>query len=1043
VSISSDVFKSYASAYQTPSLVGRKQEVTTIESVACEQSGCQVICITGEGGIGKTKLLYHILGHLVRFVTQPKLVATDLIDLYHTPAHTVEGIMEQITHVLQLDNEQFSGYRAARWRLNELINSPSDNRGEISSQRNVMSQTFLKEYADLNQTHRVVLAFDTAERLVYQKDVTAERLEIARDISPDMFQWLLHDFLPIATNTVMLIAGRPPFLELATDFVKLPYVRYRNIPLLGLSVTEVDDYFVEVLSQAAESPDAEDRELASLLKEWPQEQRQVVFQSLYEEDLDTQERYVRPIILALAIDNLLISGLPLQNLMVSLDTAMKYTNADRAIIRDGLGLSIVNWLHTNRRPADTLILSLGWLSKGAALELLSEVSGIDATSIKNLLPELKRLSFVKVRPQDGRIFLHDEMYAFLVRHSQFRSSARLEKIDVYRKIADYYKGRIDTLKEELGRLNNLLASKEHTELSQGTKVRIDLEQITRVRIELETAMVEDLHYRLVANPEKGFETYFTYAELATTGNTDSLDMQLRAELLNHIQLGKDAESAQVGNVRLKSTLYYAALADAAIRWIKRRVVDHDLSHALELTARLRDQDYDLIEHDGVVAAAELDTWEGITRLYLGEVDKASDLLYRAVEQLQGMEESLGQRRRGVLAQAYNNLGYLSRTRGQTQRAEKYYRYALPLWRALNMEANHADTVKNLAFVTAQLGDLSRARRLGWDALELSQTLGAYDLVVRCLTTLAEIENLAGGHSNAASYGEGALKWAIHFKIRRGEGLAHIALAKHFIFLSMPSPMITHIERRKSLEKALIHSDHAIAIFSELAEPERLMYSYYSKGMALREQARLVGGSDPVHAELSSKSEEYYQKAQKLAQKHDYRSYYLDATLGLAWMYYYDHDSKLHQIVEVLETKIQSEFSSYLITPESYPQVNDDTRIEAFSQLARYHVLRGLMGLDREDLSEAAHHLTLSFEYDKLISTKFIGVDRAVNLVYNRLRSFSSQEIVSLFNAIECQFDELLAQYKDKFKRKEDLFFWQVIESHLGDYETHRQQATHH
>ncbi len=70
--------ETYTSVRATPELVGREKELEQIENAIRDTEHSYIIYITGQGGIGKTRLVKHVLEHPPDDVSL--VTASDLID---------------------------------------------------------------------------------------------------------------------------------------------------------------------------------------------------------------------------------------------------------------------------------------------------------------------------------------------------------------------------------------------------------------------------------------------------------------------------------------------------------------------------------------------------------------------------------------------------------------------------------------------------------------------------------------------------------------------------------------------------------------------------------------------------------------------------------------------------------------------------------------------------------------------------------------------------------------------------------------------------
>jgi hypothetical protein len=158
---------------------------------------------------------------------------------------------------------------------------------------------------------------------------------------------------------------------------------------------------------------------------------------------------------------------------------------------------------------------------------------------------------------------------------------------------------------------------------------------------------------------------------------------------------------------------------------------------------------------------------------------------------------------------------------------------------------------------------------------------------------------------------------------------------------------------------------------------------------------LYRASDP-----GKKREEYagnagsdLEKARDMALENKLWWAYMDASMGLAWMYYYAGATKeLGDVLRNLEQAFQQHFADYLITSGKVP-VEKDTLI--FGQFARLYVLRGMQAMDRFEqsdvqppyshLREAAREFTLALEYNGLVGASHQGYQRSMHNIRSRLK----------------------------------------------------------
>jgi tetratricopeptide (TPR) repeat protein len=689
-----------------------------------------------------------------------------------------------------------------------------------------------------------------------------------------------------------------------------------------------------------------------------------------------------------------------------------------------------------------LLLELGLTTRGMDAELAARLleSGEAAPTpaqedrARLILDRLRRLSFVKPRPEDGRLFLHDEVYDIMYRHYwRGRPSGR-----IYTTIAKYYEDRIKSIQARIAGL--------YQREMQDKEAR-PRDELAARRIELQQALVEDLHYKLRKDLRTGFQAYVVRQNDLITVNDENLNLQLWTELM--ITVGEAARAAtEAGNTarqaEITELLRTHIHPDSAIRHVKLRVVQDCQDDALQIAAQLRNHAADLIQPGGSIVEAELDSWEGLALTYSGNLERASQLLTPdLIERLENFtvkQEDLGWWS-AVLARAYNNLGYLYRVQGEPIAAADVYQKAITLLRYLKMETEQANVLNNLAYVLALQGKMQEAGLKGQDALELRMGLGLSIPVVLSLTTLAQNRVLAGEYLEAEKLANTAIRFSKELQFPRGEGLARLNLIAVYRFLSEPENERSLELRQKLLEEARKQGELALRIFQDTApEAERRARAIYELGITWREIYRVrisqkLNGNDAVLM-----AARYLQEAANEYQNRQLWFNYLDARLGLAWTHYYSKSEKLDDLLAEIVNEIDAVFPNYRITPHFMPSGGANAIVGIYSQLARLYVLHGVYELDRfekavepedraEHLRRAAECFTLTFEYDSLIPGATQGHRRAVNTIYGRLKKLNTREIKALFEGVQRTPGKLMPAGGDPA----GLNFYQSMEELLTPY----------
>lgn len=1003
----------YTGARATPDLVGRDFELAEIYPAIEDTSHSYIIYITSDGGRGKTRLAGHILKHPPE--NARVIMAQGVVDLYHTPARTVDGLLKKIRDAFP---KNFPHYDAKDQELNQRL---AGYGSILPAQYEELRETFFTDWNVLAEQQRIVLALDTVEKLHRQEDLAAKALGLAEDRTV-ILEWLFGQFLSQAQNFVLILAGRPYLenfeteLQAALTDTGRNDIEFKSIALSGFTEDAALAY-LDAVVRTSEQGDENDQHVAAFVRDLPEDSRRVIFQCLRE----TESPVVAPILLALAIDYLAVTG-ALPEFGYSLEEACALTPEQREDIRQKLGADLVAAIMEKRRPADEIIKALGWLRKGGTVELLAAVAQMSQAEVAEMLKKVQDLSFIK-QHDDNRYFLHDEMYDLIQRHALEHVSPQRRE-GIFQAICDYYKTQIEQAREAIAELYL-----DELEVPNP-------EQVAQARVQLEDALVEHLFYQLHWNALEGYQTYFRYAEEAVAERDQSLDEQLRSELMNFL-----AEHDLSGKAEQIDGLSRSELViDATTRWVRKMVAQFRSEKALEFATIIREKR--LLPEDDHLAMADLNNLEGIAHLFLGDYEEARCHLTRANTILGDTQVGKTELARlsAIKASNYNYLGYLYRVLGQFLAATAEYRRALPYWRYVKLEANQAGTLRNLAFALAFTGSFDEARRHAIDALSLEKKRGNLVRVALIYNVRATVE-LLGEHYLEAEYYAGqalAILQRLEQYIQHGASLLDLKRSKGLVLINL-SDIHRHMSEDKDLDiakkeefltMALIEAQSALEIFADAKEPERKIAALYRCGVAGRQQCRLIfDAADKTNC--VNDSLDHLNEARELARSEKLWFLYYDVSLGLAWTYYYANEiQRLLVFINDLEAELRAQFSRYFIERGYYPKIEEDMIIGIFGQIARLYILLGVIAIDNENFELASHHFTLALEHDCLVAPDGHGISRALNTIHDRLRKLNYRELLIIYNAVINTAHELGIT-------EQQCRMWHELENTYGPYEIFR------
>lgn len=1000
----------YVAARITSDLIGRNQEINRILHTAGETAIGQLLYIVGDGGIGKTRLLAHALGVLGD--NQRLHVATQLVDLYHAETSTIEGLLQEIVRVLDEGERFFPGYHTQRRLYEEArVQRPSEL-AEAAELRNAMVAAFQDELQALAHARPVVIGLDTAEKLALQKNPLAAQLGVEEG-EADITEWLC-TLLNETARVTILLAGRPRDGALAAELQRrLSPAGYQQVWLAGLSEEETLAYFEAVVRELQQSDDEADQRAVRRLDRLPDHFVRTLFYTLCDEGPPPT---VRPILLALAIDHLVVAEEILPEFSAELNIAQAFTPAQRAENRDKLGAEVIRMVADRLTPADKLIAFLGWLRKGADKAMAARMSDLSPDAFEAAWAQLQQLSFVKLRLRDDRLFLHDELYEIVQRHSPAQPG---ERDRFYTRLAEMYEREIERLRQRIDVLTVPLGAPDQS----------NLVELVRLRSELRGLKVEYIFYRLRQHAGRGFRSYFRVSEEAVAEYDEELGALLRAEMRAFVEeIGLDHHPQGVQGLRSAEVI-----ADEAVRWIEWLHDSGKNDEAVALARRLQGELFaTLVEPAGPVAVAELDSWRGLLEAEIGNYAVAESLLTQAITELAPPGNDA--RPVAILARAYNNQGYMFSNMGRRHRAIDAYERARPLWRNLKMESQQANTLNNLAFELAQIGDYDRAQSFVRDALRLREKAGPDEPVGYSLNTLAEISIQAFASEIAIEQATRALALFQNLGFARGMAFAHRALAEAKRRASV-SP--TNVQQRRTetlLNEAEAHAKAALAIFSEkVNEPVRRVWALIELGSVYRDWLRWRQGGPDVPAPageqpeaMDSRSiEELFQagvkaftEAEQAAVEIQQLTHRLDALINCAWLlHYYYFDAEHNAVREDGRAAVNTLFAAIdALFTEAHGMpagltigwLQQAPRDDLLVRRGDWEALQGELALirfsrtaDVAALQTATTHLLVSFAcYHHYSERTTRQLRRARTRIYDVVKRFNPNELVQLYDVVQ-------------------------------------------
>ncbi len=808
-------------------VIGREVELRAIQNVLDESPHLRILYFTGEGGVGKTRLLEETK-HLVDEKTHSPLRWSGILDLYHTELHTTSALQAAIVQGLDPIGEYFQRFRSVYDRLNLLLQEGLTGH-TIEVEREKLNDVFLEDYRAFSKKYRPVLAFDTLESMVHESDWVENICNIeggsiaARD-------WLTEQ-IGTLENSVILMAGRPDnSLRNALERANNNYPgQLEIIEIKGLTREDTHE-LLELLIKNAPASLKPLREKTDQL--W-------------------QVTSGLPVQLALSID-LASNGelIPLPN------------NENRVV---SYGQSLVNTLFPYDHPNASVFFLLALARKGMTAELLHylepERSKMDC---QQQLEQLRLKTIIKLRPQQGEIFLHDALYELFDQYSPDQDFLE----PWYERFADYYRAR------------QLVGSDVYNR---------------------STTSINLLYYELYRAPRWAFESvYLKLREIALKGHELELDLQLRDELLRFIHLPTNG----LRPINQKLTLAEID-RDGVLRWIKRYLIQGQYYKSiliaetiLTLSPQLyqvyipgrtnqkermlsRHEEYarEILESADSLFWGQLLTYYCEALIYLNPLnEKIDQMLYKASTLLNSQDalikydSSLNWLSERVLGRLHDRWGYLFRSNGSYGGAVREYEIALSEFIKNNIIDEQAATTNNLAFILALLGASEQAKIYADQALELRQRIGQKYPLALSYNTRGLIYTLQGQFDLGRRDCQLALSIFEELETPRGIGLACNAIG--YILRKQGEGWelgkITTDQAVQCFQQSNQYLERAAIVFSgQISEPIRLWESYNEQGSLFREWGYLLRDqceTDAAH-EFYSKAINYQLKALEVAKQY--------------------------------------------------------------------------------------------------------------------------------------------------------------------------------
>ncbi len=649
------------------------------------------------------------------------------------------------------------------------------------------------------------------------------------------------------------------------------------------------------------------------------------------------------------------------------------------------------------------LIALGRVPKGADEELLTALLNISRSKARKRLADVQSLSVVKIRPEDQRVFLHDEMYDLLQRqvyNSPYDADVQKRAFEAIR---EYYRGQRERISQ---RLNELYAPVEE----QG-KESLDMVTLIKAHIERQIVLTETMYYHLRYDFERGCRTYYRYSQEAILSRDVSMDLQIQAELL--FFLGRQPVRFINEYISAKMILANLKIRPIARGWALGKY-ETTLMDAVELLEMMKT---DWSSRFPALLAA-LHTWIASLLIMRGKKDDLTE----AKSHLATVYSLLPKKNialpfadptypeislwyeKAILAFAHRVHGYLNRVQSFMRDAVMEYQKAAVLLREVDIRIEMATVTNDMGFAQAELGRWYDGRANVTDAMRLRRELGSRVPIALSINTLAAIDVREGQYLVAIQNAERALAIFRAFSNGRGIGMALTTLSEATRRHAGTSPLLAVERRIELLRQARDYARESYSFFAELGETSREVESLIEIGCSCRDWVwwlkRFPRPGDDIER-ISKESKDALKQAENLAKQAGAIYRYVDALVNRAWLEFYMLEP---------EEDISEKRSLTDETEKAFPaDAVMNKQPQVWAQKGKLHVLKGHLAFLRLEqirkqtpkgmteeivdvLTEAATNYARSLDYSSRFAPDYQGIRQGKDGMFERLKLLNAAEM---------------------------------------------------
>lgn len=642
--------------------VDRQEELDQIKQLIGEWDTRRVVCISGQGGIGKTCLLEEIQRQFAGEDKTPLLLA-DIIDFDDLALQLPENVERRLAQ--SLDERAFEPY------LRTLLDRRKMEAAGVSletleEQSKRALQTWVENFNQLSSHSRVVLRFDTTEKL--EREVW-NRLTSLITASKNVF------FILAGRNARDLWESLQPRLE-------------QDAKLIELTPFE-----------------------AAAGQEYLEEKQRLLHVTL-EPELTQKLLFLtegRPILIDLAIE-WLSRNLPFDWMTKSTLKEIKSLAPDEINRRrTAIEIQLVRHITQIRSPMDRLTLAMSHVYP-LNPQMIARLLKVSESEAESLFEEAKTYVFVK-SVSEGHITLHDVMRDMVNVHVWPEVDQRKDRRRLYSRIgAEYLRREIQKL---IDRSNQLARDQEKGRQVGDAQSElhsfIAYEALDR---ELWTLREQLVFHTLFTDIKEGTNTFAEVFDEAVRMNRGSFQKILLERTLDFGTEFPDAEKYEVEIRHVICLLNGREIVEAKqlLDILMSQYADGDkrevdmltrLGNYAQLTGNLPEA-ISYLERALTICDANprlREAWGGTVLNSLGWMNRLMDKWEQAVQYYRrGIELIKATGDQARLATAYNNLGYIIGSYSNYDSALIYCRQALKIQEVLGLKHDAGRTHNTMGII---------------------------------------------------------------------------------------------------------------------------------------------------------------------------------------------------------------------------------------------------------------------------------------------------------------------------------------------------------